>query len=57
LANVLQDAITETPEKAAYLEKLAAQYAAGKYQPDAGAVAKSLIGETLADNSGAKGGI
>ncbi len=47
---MLQDAITESPEKAAYLEKLAAQYAKGSYQADPRAVAKSLIGETLADN-------
>jgi anti-sigma28 factor (negative regulator of flagellin synthesis) len=57
LANVLQDAITESPEKTAYLEKLAAQYAAGTYQADPQAVAKSLIGETLADKTGGKGGI
>lgn len=50
LANVLQDAITESPEKTAYLEKLAAQYAKGSYQADPRAVAQSLIGETLADN-------
>jgi 3-methyladenine DNA glycosylase Mpg len=39
------------------LEKLAAQYAAGTYQADPQAVAKSLIGETLADKTGGKGGI
>lgn len=57
LANVLQDAITESPERAAYLEKLSAQYAAGTYQADPQAVAKSLIGETLADKPGENGAI
>jgi flagellar biosynthesis anti-sigma factor FlgM len=57
LASVLQDAVTESPERAAYLEKLSAQYAAGTYQADPQAVAKSLIGETLADKTGESGGV
>jgi flagellar biosynthesis anti-sigma factor FlgM len=57
LANVLADAVTESPERAAYLEKLSAQYAAGTYQPDPQAVAKSLIGETLADKRDGSSGI
>jgi flagellar biosynthesis anti-sigma factor FlgM len=55
LANVLQDAVTESPERAAYLEKLSAEFAAGTYQADPQAVAKSLIGETLADKTGESG--
>ncbi len=55
LASVLQDAVTESPERTAYLEKLSAQFAAGTYQADPQAVAKSLIGETLADKAGESG--
>lgn len=55
LANVLQDAVTESPERAAYLEKLSVEFAAGTYQADPQAVAKSLIGETLADKTGESG--
>jgi len=55
LANVLQDAVTESPARTAYLEKLAAEYAAGTYQADPQAVAKSLVGEVLADKAGESG--
>lgn len=47
LATVLQDALTETPERTARLEKLAEQFEAGKYQVDAATVAGSLVTETL----------
>lgn len=47
LANILQDAITESPDRAAYLKKLSSQYEAGTYKVDANQIASSLVDETL----------
>jgi flagellar biosynthesis anti-sigma factor FlgM len=48
LANVLQEALTETPERSAYLEKLSKQFEAGTYKVDSRQIAGSLIDETIA---------
>jgi flagellar biosynthesis anti-sigma factor FlgM len=47
LANILQDAITETPERTAYLKKLSSQFEAGTYKVDARQIASSLVDETI----------
>ena len=36
---------TESPERAAYLEKLSADVEAGRYQPDALAVSKKIVAD------------
>jgi anti-sigma28 factor (negative regulator of flagellin synthesis) len=41
-------ASSETPQGAARLEQLAAQFRAGQYQPDPMAVSRKLVGESLA---------
>jgi len=49
LASRLVDlAGSQTPQGAARLEKLAAQFRAGKYQPDAAAVSRKLVSESMA---------
>ena len=52
LANILQDAVTESPDRTAYLKKLSNQYEAGTYKVDANQIAHSLVDETL-DSAGA----
>ena len=47
LASALQGALTESPERSAYIEKLAGEYAAGTYKPDAGETARGIVAETL----------
>lgn len=47
LANILQDAINETPERTAYLKKLSSQFDAGTYKVDAKQIARSLVDETV----------
>lgn len=54
LASVLQGALSESPERAAYLERLAGEYAAGTYNPDPQATAKAIVSDTLTDSSGTK---
>ena len=39
---------SQTPQGAARLEELAAQFRAGKYQPDAAAVSRKLVSESMA---------
>ncbi len=51
LANILQDTLTESPDRAAYLNKLSSQYEAGTYTVDANQIARSLVDETLGANS------
>lgn len=51
LANILQDAITESPDRTAYLKKLSSQYEAGTYKVDANQIASSLVDETLGAGS------
>ncbi|MBL8236025.1 MAG: flagellar biosynthesis anti-sigma factor FlgM [Bryobacterales bacterium] len=47
LAAALQGALSDSPERSAYLERLATDYAAGSYQPDASATANGIISDTL----------
>lgn len=49
LASVLQGALSESPERAAYLDRLASEFAAGSYQPDAAATASGIIADALLD--------
>jgi hypothetical protein len=43
---------TESPERAAYLEKLANDVQAGRYQPDSHAVSKKIVSDALREPSG-----
>lgn len=47
LASAVQSALSDSPERTARLEQLAADYAAGNYQPDAAATARGLIDDSL----------
>ena len=47
LASVLQSALSESPERAAYLEGLASEFAAGTYQPDVQATVSGVIADAL----------
>ncbi len=47
LASALQGALTDSPERTAYLERLAGDYASGAYQPDAKATASGIVGDAL----------
>lgn len=49
LASVLQGALSDSPERTAYLNALSADYAAGTYQPDAQATAKAIVRDALPD--------
>ena len=49
LASALQGALTDSPERSAYLDRLAGEYAAGTYKPDAAATASGIIADTLLD--------
>lgn len=51
LASALQGALSDSPERAAYLEALAADYAAGTYKPDAKGTAQGIIREALRDSA------
>jgi flagellar biosynthesis anti-sigma factor FlgM len=50
LANILQDAVAESPERTAYLQKLSSQFEAGTYKVDAKKIASALVDETLGTN-------
>jgi flagellar biosynthesis anti-sigma factor FlgM len=47
LASALQGALTDSPERSAHLDRLAGEYAAGTYKPDANAIAGGIIADTL----------
>jgi len=49
LAAAVQSALSDSPERTARLERLAAEFAAGDYQADATSTARGLIDETLSD--------
>jgi flagellar biosynthesis anti-sigma factor FlgM len=50
LASALQDALTDSPERSAYIDQLAAEFAAGAYKPDAAATASGIIDDSLLDS-------
>ncbi len=52
LASALQGALTESPERSPYIGKLAGEYAAGTYKPDAGGTARGIIADTLLEPPG-----
>lgn len=47
LAAAVQSALSDSPERTAHLERLAADFAAGTYQADGTSTARGLIDETL----------
>jgi anti-sigma28 factor (negative regulator of flagellin synthesis) len=47
LASALQGALTESPERSAHIDRLAGEYAAGTYKPDANATARGVIADSL----------
>jgi len=47
LAGCLRSLSTDTPERAAYLEKLSAEIEAGSYTVDARALSRKIIGDAL----------
>ena len=47
LASRIHAEAEESPERTAKLERLAADFAAGQYQPDSGAISEKLIDEAL----------
>jgi len=49
LASAVQGALSDSPQRAAYLDRLAADFAAGTYRPDASATASGIVGESLLD--------
>lgn len=50
LASALQGALSDSPERSAYLDRLAGEYAAGTYKPDAVATANGIVDDTLLDS-------
>lgn len=54
LASALQGALSESPERNAYIERLAGEYASGSYKADAQATAKGIIGDALLDSADTK---
>lgn len=51
LASALQGAMSDSPERAAYLDRLSADFAAGNYNPDPRAIASDIVSDTLLDSS------
>lgn len=47
LAGCLRSLSSDTPERAAYLEKLSAEIEAGRYTVDAGALSRKIIDDAL----------
>jgi hypothetical protein len=47
LASRIRAEDVESPERTAYLDRLAAEYAAKRYEPDAEAISNKLIEEAL----------
>lgn len=54
LASALQGALSDSPERTAYLDRLAAEYASGAYNADPHATAKGIVGDALLDASESK---
>jgi len=50
LASALQGALTDSPERAAYIEQLSAEFTAGTYKPNSAATASGLIDDSLLDS-------
>ena len=47
LASAIQGAMSDSAERSAFLEGLAADFAAGAYQPDPQATARGIVDDTL----------
>ncbi|MBM3783198.1 MAG: flagellar biosynthesis anti-sigma factor FlgM [Acidobacteria bacterium] len=54
LASAVQSALSDSPDRLARVERLAAEFAAGNYQPDAQATANGLISDALSSNEDGK---
>ena len=50
LASALQGALTDSPERSAYIEQLSAEFSAGTYKPDAAATASGIIADAFLDS-------
>jgi len=50
LASALQGSLSDAPERAAYLEKLSGEYAAGTYKPDPAETARGIVADSLQDS-------
>jgi len=50
LASVLQGALSDSPERAAYLERLASEYEAGTYAPDPNSIASGIVSDPLSES-------
>ncbi len=49
LAAALQGAMSDSPERAAHLDRLSADFAAGNYNPNPHDIASGIISDTLLD--------
>ncbi|MFN0103190.1 MAG: flagellar biosynthesis anti-sigma factor FlgM [Bryobacteraceae bacterium] len=47
LASALQGALSDSPDRSVYLDRLAGEFAAGTYKPDAKATANGIVTDTL----------
>ena len=47
LASAVQSAVSDSPERTAFLERLASEFAAGSYHPDPQSTASGIIEDTL----------
>jgi anti-sigma28 factor (negative regulator of flagellin synthesis) len=56
LSGTLRAALSESPDRAAQLEKLSADVATGRYNVDSGAVSKDIVNDATSGNSGTSGG-
>ena len=52
LASALQGALSDSPERSAFLERLASEFSAGAYNPDPHATASGIVSDTLLDPAG-----
>ena len=51
LAAALQGALSDSPERTAYLERLSADFASGNYNPNPHDIARGIISDTILDPS------
>ncbi|MBI2690277.1 MAG: flagellar biosynthesis anti-sigma factor FlgM [Acidobacteria bacterium] len=54
LASALQGALADSPDRAARLDRLAGEYAAGTYNPDPESIAGGIISDSLLDEESKK---
>ena len=49
LAAALQGALSDSPDRTAYLERLSADFATGNYNPNPNDIASGIVSDTLLD--------